>query len=94
MKNHSAKAFQCKYLADYQIIKIINENTVIVGTPYGREQKCNIHHTKPITPVEAFTSAFEELTKCIKREYTHSLTQSSEQKQLHYHLWSSNKHQH
>ena len=60
MKNHSAKAFQLKYLADYQIIKIINENTVIVVTPNGREQKGNIHHIKPITPVEAFTSTFEE----------------------------------
>ena len=66
MKNHNAKAFQPKYLADHPIIKIIYENTVIVVTSDGREWKCNIHHIKPITPVEAFTSTFEEFTKCIK----------------------------
>ena len=36
MKNHSEKAFQPKYSADYQIIQIVNENTVIVVTPNGR----------------------------------------------------------
>ena len=93
MKNHSAKAFQPKNLADYQITKIINENTIIVVTTDGRVQKCNIHHIKPITPVEAFISAFKEFKKCIKRDYSNLSTQSSEQKQPLYHLWSSSKHE-
>ena len=94
MKNHNAKAFQPKYLVDHQIIKIVNGNTGIVARHDGREQECNIHHIKPITPIEAFTSTFEELTKYIKREHTNLSTQSSVQKQPHYHLQSYSKHQH
>ena len=46
MENHNARAFQPKYLADYRIVKVINENTVIEATPDGTERKCNIHHIK------------------------------------------------
>ena len=66
MRTNSVRAFQPKYLADYRIIKVINENTVIVASPDGRKRKINIHHIKPISSTEAFTSAFEEFTKCIK----------------------------
>ena len=47
MKNHSVRAFQPRYLADYRIVKVVNENTVIVATPDSRERKCNVNHIKP-----------------------------------------------
>ena len=74
MKTHNARAFQAKYAADYTVIKIINENTVIVASPESRERKCNIHHIKPIPPMEAFTSTFEEFTKYIKGGNAHLST--------------------
>ena len=60
IKNHSVRAFQPKYVADYRIIKVINKNTVILASPDGRERMCNIHHIKPISQAEGFTSAFKE----------------------------------
>ena len=66
MKDHNVRTFQPKDVTDYRVIKIINENTVIVRSPGGREIKCNIHHIKPISPTKTFTSTFEEFTKCIK----------------------------
>ena len=57
IKDHKARAFQPKYLADYRIIKVINENTVIVVSTDDRERKCNIHQIKPISPAEAFTQS-------------------------------------
>ena len=66
MKNYNARAFQPKYLADYRVIKVENKNAEIVTSPDGRKRKCNILHIKPISPAEAFTSAFQEFTKCIK----------------------------
>ena len=90
MKNHNVRAFQPKYVTDYRVIIIINENTLIVPSPDSRERKCNIHHIKPISPTEAFTRTFEEFPKCIKGENTHLSTQSSVQKWPHCNLWSNN----
>ena len=90
MKNYNVRTFQPKYVADYRVIKIINVNTVIVASPDGMERKCNFHHIKPILPTEAFTSEFEEFTKCIKGGNTHLSTQSSVQRWPHYNLQSNN----
>ena len=89
MKKHIVRVFQPKYLADYRVIKVITENTVIVVSPDGRERKCSIHHIKPISPTEGFTSTFEEFTKFIKQHNTHLSTQYSVQKQPHYNLQSN-----
>ena len=91
MKNHNVRAFQSKYVANYRVIKIVNESTVIVASPDGRERKCNINHIKPMSPTETFTSTFEEFTKCIKGGNTDLSTQSSVQKQPHYNIWSNNQ---
>ena len=68
MKNHNVTAFQLKYVADYRVIKIVNKSTVMVASPDSKERKCNIHHIKPISPTEAFTSMFEEFTRASKQE--------------------------
>ena len=49
IKNHTASTFQPKYLADHRVIKIVNDSTVIVSSPDGKEKKHNIHHVKPIS---------------------------------------------
>ena len=87
IKNHTASTFQLKYLADHRIIKIVNDSTVIVASPDGREKKCNIHHVKAISPTTALTSAFEEFQKSISKEgQKHNAT-----KQTQYNLRSQNK---
>ena len=87
IKNHAASTFQPKYLGDYRVMKIVNDSTVIVSSPDGKEKKCNIHHVKAISPTTAFTSAFEEFQKSIAKE-GQSLTTT---KQTCYNLRSNSK---
>ena len=87
IKNHTASTFQPKYLADHRVIKIVNNSTVIMSSPDGKEKKCNIHHVKPISPATAFTSAFEEFQKSITKEGKKLNTA----KQSHYNLRSQSK---
>ena len=68
IKNHNTSTFQPKYLADYRVIKIVNDSTVIVSSLDGKERKCNIYHVKAISPTTAFTSAFKEFQKSITKE--------------------------
>ena len=68
IKNHTTSTFQPKYLADHKVIKIVNDSTVIVSSPNGKEKKCNIHHIKAISPTTMFTSPFEEFQKNIVKE--------------------------
>ena len=87
IKNHTASTFQPKYLADCRVIKIVNDSTVIMSSPGGKEKKCNIHHVKPMSPTTAFTSAFEEFQKSITKEGQKLNTP----KQSHYNLRSQSK---
>ena len=68
LKNHTMSTFQSKYLADHRVIKIVNDSTVIVFSPDGKEKKCDIHHVKSIFPTTVFTSVFEEFQKRITKE--------------------------
>ena len=84
IKNHTASTFQPKYLADHRVIKIVNDSTIIVASPDGKEKKCNIHHVKAISPTTTFTSAFEEFQKSIVKEGQKCIMV----KKTHYHLRS------
>ena len=87
IKNHTASSFQPKYLADHRVVKILNDSTVIISYPDGKEKKCNIHHVKPISPTTAFTSAFEEFQKSVTNEGK----ELSTAKPSHYNLRSQSK---
>ena len=87
IKNHTAYTFQPKYLVDYRVTKIVNDSTLTVSSPDGKEKKCNIHHVKAIFPTTAFTSAFEEFQKSISKEGQKCNTT----KQTHYSFRSQNK---
>ena len=87
IKNHTASTFQPKYLADYRLIEIVNDSTVIVSSSDDMEKKCNIHHVKAVSPTTAFTSVFEEFQKSIAK-VGQSLTMT---KQTHYNLRSKSK---
>ena len=87
IKNHTASTFQPKYLADHRVLKIVNDSTVIMSSPDGKEKKCNIHHIKPISTTIAFTSAFDEFQKSITKEGQKHNTAN----QNHYNLRSQSK---
>ena len=39
----------------------------MLTTPDGKDKKCNIHHIKPMTPVDASTNAFSQFQDSIKK---------------------------
>ena len=39
----------------------------MLTSPDGTEKKCNIHHIKPVTPVDVFTNAFEQFQDSNKK---------------------------
>ena len=55
--------FNPSYVFDHRVGGIVNDSTVILTTPDGKERRCNIHHIKPTTVLEASTSAFKQFQK-------------------------------
>ena len=49
VRNHAHQAFELKYLTDDRVLKIHNENTLLLVTPIGKECKTNNNDMKPCT---------------------------------------------
>ena len=43
VKNHACHTFDPKYLLDYKVLKILNDSTLLLITPNGKEGKTNIN---------------------------------------------------
>ena len=59
---------------DYGILKILNESTLLLVTPNGREQKMNINDVKPCTTLQLIENTWNSFlnyikTKCQNRDY-------------------------
>ena len=44
VKNHACHKFEPKCLLDYGMLKILNDNTLLLVTPNGKERKANINY--------------------------------------------------
>ena len=66
VKDHDKGIFDPTYIFDLRVSGILNDSTVMLTTPNGKE-KCNIHHIKPITPVDVSTNAFDQFQDSIKK---------------------------
>ena len=67
IKAHHKCTFDPTYIYDHRASSIPNDSTVMLTTPDGKEKKCNAHHIKPITPIEASTNAFDQFQDSIKK---------------------------
>ena len=67
IKDHCKGTFDPTYILDHGVLGILNNSTVMLTTPDGKEKKCNIHHMKPVTPVDVFTNAFDQFLDSIKK---------------------------
>ena len=67
VKDHHKGTFKPAYIYDHRVSGILNDSTVMLTTPDGKEKKCNIHHIKPITPVDDSTYAFDQFQESIKK---------------------------
>ena len=55
IKNHWKGPFDLTYIYDHWVAGIQNESTLLLTTPDGRENKCNIHHVKPVSSLDVTT---------------------------------------
>ena len=65
VKDHQKGTFDPLYAFDHTVPGILNDNMVVLTTPDGKEKKCNIHHIKPMTAVEASTSTLSKFKDSI-----------------------------
>ena len=68
-KHHACCTFKPKYLMHYRIWKILNESTLLIVTPYGRELKTNINYVQPCTTLELIQSTWNWFLNSIETKF-------------------------
>ena len=53
MKNHAYHTFEPKYLLDYRVLKVPNDNTLLLTVPNGQERKTSVNDVKPYSITRA-----------------------------------------
>ena len=48
VKDHCKGPFNPAYTFNHKVEAIVNESKVLLTTPDGKEERCNIHHIKPM----------------------------------------------
>ena len=46
VRNHVCCTFEPKYLLDYRVLQMLNDSTLLLVTPDGKERKANINDVK------------------------------------------------
>ena len=72
------------YTFDHGAAAIVNESTVVLTTPDGKEKRCNIHYIRPMLASESTAGAFQQFTDSIPN-YPVSIQQGH-----HYNLHARN----
>ena len=67
VKDHQMGTFDPSYIYNNRVVGILNDSTVDLTTPDGKEKRCNIHQNKPMTPLEASTSVFCQFQDSIRK---------------------------
>ena len=67
VKDHQKDTFDHTYIYDHRVLGILNDGTLVLTTPDGKERRCNIHYIKPMTPVDASTNAFNQFQDSTKK---------------------------
>ena len=68
VKDHCKGTFYPSYLFDHRVAGIVNNSTVVLTTPDGKERRCNIHHIKLVTALQASASAFQQFQDSIQKD--------------------------
>ena len=68
VKDHHKGTFEPSYTFDHRVAGIVNDSTVLLTTPDGKEKRCNIHHIKLVTALEASACAFQQFQDSIWKD--------------------------
>ena len=66
VKNHACHTFEPEYLLDYKVVKIINDSTLLLITPNGKERKTNINDVKYCSTTELVENTWGSFLGSIK----------------------------
>ena len=66
VRNCNYQTYECKYLRDYRVLKILNESALLLVTPHGKEFKMNINDVKPCNTLELIENAWTSILNSIK----------------------------
>ena len=75
VQNCAHFTFEPKYLLDYKVLKILNDSTIFLITPNGKERKTNSNNVKPYSTPELVKNTCNSLlssikTKCQNHNYS------------------------
>ena len=60
VKNHLRNTFESKFIADYRVLEIVNDHTLIVESPDGKTRWININDAKTISTKAATYNALQD----------------------------------
>ena len=66
VKNHAHHTFEPKYLLDYRVLKILNDRTLLLIMPYGKER--NVNDVKPCSTTELMENAWNSILGSVKNK--------------------------
>ena len=70
--NHFRNTFESRFVSDYRVLKILNEQTLLVESPDGEMRQININDAKPVSAIAATDNALQDFKQsAMRREYTH-----------------------
>ena len=101
VKSHHKGPFDPTYIYDHQVAGILNESTVLLTIPDGKEKKCNIHHMKLVSfldvyvgsQVEVPTGVFPQFWDSIQQNSSTASSANTSNPQHLYNLWSKTRKQ-
>ena len=66
VKNHAHHTFELKHLLDYNVLKIINDNTFLLITSNAKERKTYINDVKPCSTTQLVENVWVSFLSSIK----------------------------
>ena len=72
VKKHLRNTFGSRFVSDYRVLKILNEQTLLVDSLDGKTRQININDAKPVSATAATDNALEDFKQLtMRREQTH-----------------------
>ena len=72
VKNHLRNTFESKFIADYRVLEIVSNCTLIIQSPDGKTRQININDAKPISAKAAIDNALQDFKQAaMRKEHTH-----------------------
>ena len=68
VKNHLRNTFKSKFIADYRVLEIVNNCTLIIQSPDGKTRQINIKYAKPISARAATNTALQDFKQAVMRK--------------------------